>query len=80
MRRIPTRDDRCAHTFFSAITLAATATFWLNQRVLSLDFNLGPPGNATFPVELGAAPRTSRAAISLHPVNPRIRLSRISTL
>ncbi|MBX6744503.1 MAG: IS5/IS1182 family transposase, partial [Acetobacteraceae bacterium] len=24
------RYDRCAHTFFSAITLAAAVTFWLN--------------------------------------------------
>lgn len=30
-RRIAMRYDRCAHTFFSAITLAATFTFWLNQ-------------------------------------------------
>jgi transposase len=30
-RRIATRDDRCAHTFFSAITLAATVIFWLGQ-------------------------------------------------
>ena len=30
-RRIATRYDRCAHTFFSAITLAATVTFWLGQ-------------------------------------------------
>jgi transposase len=28
-RRIATRYDRCAHTFFSAICLAATVTFWL---------------------------------------------------
>jgi transposase len=28
-RRIAMRYDRCAHTFFSAITLAATLTFWL---------------------------------------------------
>ena len=28
-RRIATRYDRCAHTFFSAICLAATLTFWL---------------------------------------------------
>jgi hypothetical protein len=25
------RYDRCAHTFFSAITLAATVIFWLGQ-------------------------------------------------
>jgi transposase len=30
-RRIAMRYDRCAHTFFSAITLAATVTFWLEQ-------------------------------------------------
>jgi transposase len=28
-RRITTRYDRCAHTFFSAICLAATVNFWL---------------------------------------------------
>jgi transposase len=27
-RRIAMRYDRCAHTFFSAICLAATVTFW----------------------------------------------------
>jgi transposase len=30
-RRIAMRYDRCPHTFFAAITLAATVTFWLNQ-------------------------------------------------
>jgi putative transposase len=30
-RRIHTRYDRCAHTFLSAITLAATFLFWLNE-------------------------------------------------
>ena len=30
-RRIAMRYDRCAHTFFSAITLAATIIFWLNE-------------------------------------------------
>ncbi len=30
-RRIAMRYDRCAHTFFSAITLAATVIFWLDQ-------------------------------------------------
>ncbi len=30
-RRIAMRYDRCAHTFFAVITLAATITFWLNQ-------------------------------------------------
>ena len=29
-RRIAMRYDRCAHTFFSAICLAATVIFWLN--------------------------------------------------
>lgn len=28
-RRIATRCDRCAHTFFSAICIAATLIFWL---------------------------------------------------
>jgi putative transposase len=28
-RRIATRYDPCAHTFFSAICIAATVTFWL---------------------------------------------------
>ena len=35
-RRIHTRYDRCAHTFMSAICIAATVIFWLDQRVLSL--------------------------------------------
>jgi transposase len=30
-RRIATRYDRCAYTFFSAICIAATLTFYLNQ-------------------------------------------------
>ena len=30
-RRIAMRYNRCAHTFFSAIILAATVTFWLGQ-------------------------------------------------
>lgn len=30
-RRIATRYDRCAHTFFAAITIAATVIFWLGQ-------------------------------------------------
>ena len=30
-RRIHTRYDRCAHTFFSAIVIAATIIFWINQ-------------------------------------------------
>ena len=28
-RRVATRYDRCAHTFFSALCLAATVLFWL---------------------------------------------------
>jgi transposase len=30
-RQIAMRYDRCAHTFFSAICIAATVTFYLNQ-------------------------------------------------
>ena len=30
-RRIAMRYDRCAHTFFSAIPLAATVIFWLGE-------------------------------------------------
>lgn len=30
-RRIHTRYDRCAHTFMSAIAIAATVIFWINQ-------------------------------------------------
>ena len=30
-RRIAMRYDRCAHTFFAAVVLAATVTFWLGQ-------------------------------------------------
>jgi transposase len=30
-RRIAMRYDRCAHTFFSAICIAASVTFYLNQ-------------------------------------------------
>jgi transposase len=30
-RRIHTRYDRCAHTFFSAICIAAILIFWINQ-------------------------------------------------
>jgi hypothetical protein len=29
--RLAIGDNRCAHTFFSAMTLAATVTFWLGQ-------------------------------------------------
>jgi transposase len=30
-RRIAMRYDRCAHTFLSAIVIAATVIFWINQ-------------------------------------------------
>ena len=30
-RRIATRYDRCAHTFLSAICIAAAVIFWINQ-------------------------------------------------
>ena len=30
-RRIAMRYDRCAHTFFSAINIAAIVIFWINQ-------------------------------------------------
>lgn len=30
-RRIATRYDRCAHTYMSAICIAATVIFWINQ-------------------------------------------------
>ena len=30
-RRVATRYDRCAHTFFSAICIAAAVSFYLNQ-------------------------------------------------
>ncbi|HEV2604721.1 MAG TPA: IS5/IS1182 family transposase, partial [Microvirga sp.] len=30
-RRVATRYDRCVHTFFSAICIAAAVTFYLNQ-------------------------------------------------
>ena len=30
-RRVSTRYDRCAHTFMSAIKIAATMIFWINQ-------------------------------------------------
>jgi transposase len=30
-RRIATRYDRCAHTFFSAVCIAATVAFYLHQ-------------------------------------------------
>ena len=31
LRRIATRYDRCAYTFFSAICIVATVIFWLGQ-------------------------------------------------
>jgi putative transposase len=30
-RRVATRYDRCAHTFFAAICIAATVIFWINE-------------------------------------------------
>jgi transposase len=57
-RCVHTRYDRCAQTFFSAICIAATVAFWINQWVPSLDFynkkrphqSLGrhKPGHANF--------------------------------
>jgi transposase len=35
-RRVHTRYDRCAHTFMSAICIAAIVIFWINQLVLKL--------------------------------------------
>lgn len=35
-RHIHNRYDRCAHTFFSTICIAATVILWLPQRVPSL--------------------------------------------
>ena len=35
-RRIHTRYDRCAHTFMSAIYIAAIVIFWINQSVLTV--------------------------------------------
>src|ERR1700730_10079691 len=37
-RRIHTRYDRCAHTFFSAICIAAVLIFWINQAVMTLSY------------------------------------------
>ena len=31
-RRVATRYDRCAHTFMSAICIAAAVTFWLPRQ------------------------------------------------
>lgn len=36
--RIHTRYDQCARTIISAICIAATITFWINQSVLSLSY------------------------------------------
>lgn len=36
-RPVAMRYDRYAHTFFAAITLAATVTFWFKQRALRVD-------------------------------------------
>lgn len=30
-RRLAVRHDRCAHTFFSAVCIAATVIFWLGK-------------------------------------------------
>ena len=38
--RIATRYDRCAHTCFSAICIAATVIFWLGEWVLNLGVKL----------------------------------------
>ena len=35
-RRIATRYDRCAHAFMSAICIAASVNFWINQWILTL--------------------------------------------
>jgi hypothetical protein len=40
-RRIHTRYDRCARSFMSAICIAATVIFWLDQWLLSLDLPIG---------------------------------------
>jgi transposase len=53
-RRIAMRFDRCAYTFFAAITLAAIVTFWLNQR----DMSLGPRRR----LDSGASPCHPRRA------------------
>jgi transposase len=39
-KTIYNRYDRCAHTFMSAICIAATVIFWLPQWVLSLGLTL----------------------------------------
>jgi hypothetical protein len=42
-RRVATRYDRCAHTFFSTICIAASVAFYLKERVLSLSiFGISP--------------------------------------
>ena len=67
-RRIAMRYDRCAHTFFSAICIAAAVAFYLNQSVLSLDrrrrlehrHRLAPHDDHPYP--LASAIRSSRHA------------------
>ena len=45
-RRVATRYDRCAHTFMSAISIAATCCYWL--RSMSPEPKLGKvPNDAT---------------------------------
>jgi transposase len=46
-RRISMRYDRRAHTFFSAICIAATVIFWLGQSVLTLDIDPAMPLSGT---------------------------------
>ena len=59
-RRVATRYDRCAHTFFSAICIAAFVTFWLWYRVLSLGRRSRVAGRRGRLRELArSAPRTS---------------------
>jgi hypothetical protein len=41
-RRIAMRYARCAHAFFSAILIASSFLFHLNQCVLSLETRYGP--------------------------------------
>jgi transposase len=51
-RRIAMRYDRCAHTFMSAIVIAATVIFWINQRVLTLVLlHSRPPETVNLPVD-----------------------------
>ncbi len=41
-RRVATRYDRCAHTFMSALHIAASVTFYLKECVLSLNTSRSP--------------------------------------